>query len=393
MKISIIMRSQAGVPGRSGVPGGQIGMIQLARALPAHGHEVSLFVGGPRMAYFNGLSDIEPTFLRWPTWLDAAIAATPEPVRAAGARARRHRWLTAITTMPGFASADVIHVQGLEDAEALLANIDGPIVVTHWGRAGRWTPRGTGLAADRALTQRIARLRERVTLVAIGYAQARTLADAGLPPAAVIPPGLDLQHFAPGDRAQARRRLGLHPGDRIVLYVGRLAHDKNVETLLKAFANVHRRVPAAALRIVGDGPTKQDLQRLSARLGIDTAVTFVPIVPHHELRAHYQAADVTVVPSDFLETYCMVALEAIACGCPLVVTDQVPEIIHAFPSVPAVRPYDVNGLSGQIAAALRGALPAAEKTPIRDYGWSVIAGNYSDLYPAARRRSGITAHR
>jgi len=393
MRILMIMRSQAGVPGRSGVPGGQIGMIQIARALPAHGHEVSLFVGGPRMAYFDGLDDIEPTFLRWPAWLDAATAAAPEPLRVIGRRARRRRWLSAITATPEFAAAGVVHVQGLEDAEALLPNVDGPLVVTHWGRAGRWLPSGTGSAADEALARRIARLRERVTLVAIGQAQARALGDAGLPAAAIIPPGLDLRHFTPGDRIQARRQLGLAPGDAIVLYVGRLATDKNVETLLKAFAKLHPRIPSSKLRIVGDGPTKLDLQRLSGRLGIDAAVTFVPFVPHHELPKHYQAADVTVVPSDFLETYCMVALEALACGCPLIVSDQVPEILHAFPSVPSVTRYDVNGLADRIAQALQGELPPADQTRVRDYAWSVIAGNYSDLYPAARRCSGITARR
>jgi len=67
--------------------------------------------------------------------------------------------------------------------------------------------------------------------------------------------------------------------------------------------------------------------------------------------------------------------------------------MHAFPRVPSVAPYDVNGLSEHIADALRGELPPADKTRIRDYAWSSIAGNYSDLYPAARRRSGSTASR
>lgn len=387
----MIMRSQTGVPGRSGVPGGQIGMIQIARALPAHGHQVSLFVGGPRMVYFDGFSDLQPTFLRWPAWLDAAIADSPEPARTAGIRARRSRWLSGIAAMPGFVSADVIHIQGLEDAEALLANIDGPVVVTHWGRAGRWLPAGT--TADEALARRIARLRERITLVAIGQAQAEALASAGLPPAAVIPPGLDLQHFTPGDRARARRQLGLAPDSGVVLYVGRLAYDKNVATLLRAFAMLRPEAPSTSLRIVGDGPTKLGLQRLASLLGVDAAVTFVPFVPHHELPTHYHAADVTVVPSDYLETYCMVALEAIACGCPLIVSDQVPEILHAFPGVPAVTPYDANSLAVRIAQALRGELAPADKTCIRDYAWSSIAANYSDLYPAARRRNGSTARR
>jgi len=385
MNTSMIMRSQAGVPGGSGVPGGQIGMIQIARALPALGCQVSLFVGGPRMAYLDGLDDIHPTYLRWPAWLDTATAAAPERLRAIGKRVRRRRWLAAITALPGFAAADVVHVQGLEDAEALLTKVNGPLVVTHWGRIGRWLSTGTDPAADEALARRIDRLRTNVTLVAIGNAQAQTLADAGLPVAAVIPAGLDLQHFTPGDRAQARSGLGLALDDGVVLYVGRLAPDKNVATLLKAFARLHRQIRSSRLLVLGDGPTKASLQRLSGQLGIDEAVTFLPFVPHHLLPAYYRAADVTVVPSDYLETFCMVALEAVACGCPLIVTDQVPEILQAFPGVPSITPYDVNGLRERIAAALRGELSPADNTRISNYGWSAVARHYADLYQTAHR--------
>lgn len=136
--------------------------------------------------------------------------------------------------------------------------------------------------------------------MAIGQAQAQTLADAGLPAAAIIPPGRDLQHFTPDDRAQARSELGLAPDDGIVHYVGRLAPDKNVETLLKAFAGLQRNIRSSQLLVLGDGPTKASLQLVSRQLRIDEAVTFLPSVAHHLLPAYYRAADVTVVPSDYL---------------------------------------------------------------------------------------------
>ncbi|MEU8004203.1 glycosyltransferase family 4 protein [Catellatospora sp. NPDC049111] len=361
-------------------------MVQIARALSAAGHTVALFVGGPRMSYLDGLDDIRATHLRWPTWLDNATAAAPEPVRDLGRRARRRRWLAALTALPAMATADVVHVQGLEDAEALLPAVDMPVVVTHWGRVGRWLPTGTAPAADRALAERIAQLRARATVVAIGQAQAEALAAAGLPAAAVIPPGIDLQHFRPGDRHLTRLQLGLPLGDGVVLYVGRLAPDKNVETLIQAFASLHQQLRSSRLLIVGDGPTKAQLQRLVEQLGVDTAVTFVPFIAHHLLPAYYNAADVTVVPSNYLETFCMVALEAIACACPLVVTDQVPEIRQAFPDVASLASYDVAGLRDQMAAALRGHLTPADNTRVIDYTWSNAARQYADLYQSTRRQ-------
>jgi len=125
--------------------------------------------------------------------------------RTLAANLRRRRWLDAVASLPGIASADVIHVQGLEDAESLLTKFSGPLVVTHWGRVRRWRPRDPGPDDGQSLLHRIQRIRESVKLVAIGAAQGEELAAAGMPPADVIPPGIDLQHFTPGDRAEARR--------------------------------------------------------------------------------------------------------------------------------------------------------------------------------------------
>jgi glycosyltransferase involved in cell wall biosynthesis len=388
MKIVMTMRSQAGVPGRAGVPGGQIGMAQLARAQAQLGARVTLFVGGPRMDYLSGLDNVSIRHLRWPVSLDSAIDRAPASARALGKRLRRQRWLEAVTSLPGIDCADVIHIQGLEDAETLLTRLNGPLTVTQWGRAGRWLPSGIDTAADRALARRNARIRANVTLVAIGQAQGQALADAGMPPAAVIPPGIDLDHFTPGGRTRARRVVSLPSEGGIVLYVGRLAPDKNVATLLRAFATLNASAASARLLVIGDGPTKADLVRLTGKLGIEAAAAFLPFVPHYRLPSYYQAADVTVVPSDRAETFCMVALEAIACGCPVIVTDQVPEILHAFPDVPSITPYDIDGLQTHLAKALRGELRPTDNTRIAHYDWSGVARRYADLYQTALRHRG-----
>ncbi len=379
MNVVLTMRSQAGVPGGSGVPGGQIGMVQLARALARIGVGVELFAGGPRMPYLEGLDGVTTTFFSWPLWLDRLFARGPERLRRVGKGLRRRGWLEAVSRMPAIRSSDVVHVQGLQDCESLLDRFQGPLVVTHWGRLGRWQPQDPA-AAER----RWRRMRERVAVVAIGEAQAEELSAVGLPPAEVIPPGIDLEHFTPGDRAEARRRLALPKERGLVLYVGRLAPDKNVESLLSAFAS--QDPGRARLLIVGDGPLREKLSRMTEELGIAAATTFLPFVPHNDLPLYYRSADVMVVPSNKLETFCMVALEAIACRCPLIVTDQVPEILRRFPSVPSVEPYDVAALASKIAAGLDATLPAFGETAIRDFDWVNIARRYASLYDSMNCR-------
>lgn len=386
MKVLMIVRGQSGVPGGAGVPGGQIGMIQLARALARFGVDIELFVGGPRMRYLDGLDGVTTRYFRWPSWLDGLVKASPARVRSFGTNLRQRRWLQAVSSLTSLGVADVIHVQGLKDAEALLNAISGPLVVTHWGRIGRWLPRESKPYENEDLERRLRLLRDNVRLVAIGEEQAAALRLAGLPPADIIQPGIDLQHFSPGERAEARRRVELPADAAVVLYVGRLAADKNVETLMTAFARLPPRTPRPRLLIIGDGPLAPNLHRLSSQLGIEALTTFLPFVPHQDLPWYYRGADVTVVPSNYLETFCMVALEAIACGCPLIVTDQVPEILRRFPNVPSVGPYDIDALCGHLSAALSGDVKPAEVTRMADYDWSGVARRYLDFYNTALRR-------
>jgi D-inositol-3-phosphate glycosyltransferase len=139
---------------------------------------------------------------------------------------------------------------------------------------------------------------------------------------AVIPCGVDTELFAPGDQAAARAALGLDDRPRL-LYVGRLAPIKGLETLLDGMARLRAAGRRAQLCIVGgdaaeplDGPEGELRARLS-RLDLRDTVTFVGAQPQERLRAWYVAADATVLPS-YYESFGMVALEAMACGSPVV---------------------------------------------------------------------------
>jgi D-inositol-3-phosphate glycosyltransferase len=146
----------------------------------------------------------------------------------------------------------------------------------------------------------------------------------GVPPdrVTVIPCGVDTDLFVPGPAAEARRSLGLD--DRpVLLYVGRLAPIKGLDTLMGAMTHLRARGSEARLLVVGgdaDEPLRgpdADLRRRLEALDLEATVRFVGPQPQHALRAYYVAADVTVMPS-YYESFGMVALEAMACGSPVI---------------------------------------------------------------------------
>ena len=134
----------------------------------------------------------------------------------------------------------------------------------------------------------------------------------------VVTPGVDLDLFNPGERAGARERLGLK-GEPTVLYVGRIEPLKGLDLLLEAVAMLD--AADSRLLIVGGAPGRDDelerLRRRARELGIGGKVTFTGALKQAELPDYYRAADVFVLPS-YSESFGLVALEAMACGTPVV---------------------------------------------------------------------------
>jgi len=154
--------------------------------------------------------------------------------------------------------------------------------------------------------------------------RAELLRDYGAPASriATIPCGVDTDLFVPGDRGPARARLGLDERP-MLLWVGRVAPIKGLDTLLDAVARLRATGRAARLLIVGgdtDEPMSDhevSLRRRIERLDLADSVCFVGPQPQSVLPVYYAAADVTVLPS-YYESFGMVALEAMACGSPVI---------------------------------------------------------------------------
>jgi D-inositol-3-phosphate glycosyltransferase len=135
----------------------------------------------------------------------------------------------------------------------------------------------------------------------------------------VVPPAVEHAFFAPGDQGGARRAIGLPADRQVVLFVGRIQPLKAPDVAVEAIAHV----PGPLLVVVGgaSGPDglaeAARLHRLVDDLGVGDRVLFVPPRPHHILSSYYRAADVVIVPSRS-ESFGLVALEAAACGIPVV---------------------------------------------------------------------------
>jgi len=135
----------------------------------------------------------------------------------------------------------------------------------------------------------------------------------------VIPSGIDVARFAAGKRAEAvRARLGAAAGDRLMLFVGRLAKEKNVELLLEAMRDLAD--PSLKLAVAGDGPLRADLERRSRELGLARATRFLGSVPRGDLPDLYASADAFLMPST-TETQGLVLAEALAAGAHVIAAD------------------------------------------------------------------------
>jgi glycosyltransferase involved in cell wall biosynthesis len=147
---------------------------------------------------------------------------------------------------------------------------------------------------------------------------AESLADLGVrAPIAVVPTGVPLDLFRPGDRGEARQRLGLDEDAPLCLYVGRLDREKSVERVIDAFGSIALVVSGARLLLVGQGSHETALRRLAGASPARSAIRFAGSVAREELPPYYQAADLFLFASE-TETQGLVLAEAHACGLPAV---------------------------------------------------------------------------
>jgi len=205
----------------------------------------------------------------------------------------------------------------------------------------------------------------------------------------VIPGGVDLELFHPVDREKARNELGLPGRSGILLFAGRIQPFKGIDILLRAVACLEDRDDLCLIILGADSESDGEVARLRAlagELGIMDKVTFLGAVEHGKMPLFYSAADVCVVPS-YHESFGLVALEAMACGTP-VVASRVGGLATIIED--GETGYLIDGLSHEAFAQrlellldneeLRRQMGDAAHLSVMKYAWSVVAGQVLRVY-------------
>jgi D-inositol-3-phosphate glycosyltransferase len=213
----------------------------------------------------------------------------------------------------------------------------------------------------------------------------------------VIPPGVDVTHFYPIPSDEAKTYIGLNPEDRMILFVGRIERLKGVDTLIKAMSCLQLKEEdrPVHLAIIGGDPSASPeemtvemarLQKLCEDLGLDQSVVFLGKRDQDRLPYYYSAAEVLVMPSHY-ESFGMVALEAMACGTP-VIASEVGGLAYLVRdgetgfTIPAEEPDTLcEKLTWLLNdAELHAAMSGKAAAYAQDYAWEKIAKQIVDVY-------------
>jgi D-inositol-3-phosphate glycosyltransferase len=304
---------------------------------------------------------------------------------------------------------DVLHahywLSGLA-AEELRAEWGTPIVQM-FHTLGRLKNQVAQSPAEMEIPQRlicegeVMRFADRVVAAtALERDQMRDLYGADPNKISVVPPGVDLARFRRVPAAEAKARIGVPPEHQMILFVGRIQPIKGIDTLIRALALVLERNPElrtkVCLAIIGgdpDGGSPQSemarLQTLRKKLAVGDLVTFLGSKDQDTLADYYSAAATVVVPSHY-ESFGMVALEAMACGTPVIASDvgglsvNIAEGFNGY-LVPA---GDAEALAGKLTLLLKYPslsehLGEQASRWAERYSWSTIADEILEVYREA----------
>jgi 1,2-diacylglycerol 3-alpha-glucosyltransferase len=217
-------------------------------------------------------------------------------------------------------------------------------------------PRTLGRALARRFTR--SQCREVSALVSPSAPMREALLEYGVTtPIEVLPTGMPAASFVRGDGGRFRQRFDLPGRHPLLLYVGRVAHEKNIAFLLRVFSRVRVQRPDVVFVIAGEGPARDSLVRLARDLGVGDAVRFIGYLDRtSDLPDCYAAGDAFVFASR-TETQGLVLLEAMAQGTPVVSTAELGTRSILTPDSGAfVVPENEEAFSAGVLQAL--ALPA-----------------------------------
>lgn len=203
----------------------------------------------------------------------------------------------------------------------------------------------------------------------------------------VIPPAVDLRRFSLGDRQEARERLGWPQEATILLCVRRLARRMGLEVLIEAFKQVTAVDPESLLFLGGTGALRDELAAKIADNGLAERVRLLGFIPDDGLATAYQAADLSILPSQSLEGFGLSTLESLACGTPVLVTPVggLPEAVNGLTSQLVLSDKSRETMAEWLGWFLLGKLTLPSALECRRYveanfSWRTVAERVRSLY-------------
>jgi glycosyltransferase involved in cell wall biosynthesis len=203
----------------------------------------------------------------------------------------------------------------------------------------------------------------------------------------VIPPAVDLRRFTLGDRQEARERLAWPQDATILLCVRRLARRMGLEILIEAFKQVADAHPRTMLFFGGTGALRDELAAKIADKGLAERVRLLGFIPEDCLATAYQAADLSIMPTQSLEGFGLSTLESLACGTPVLVTPVggLPEAVSQLDPKLVLRDKDSGAIAEWLDRFLGGKLSLTPPEECRKYveinfAWPIIAQRVKSLY-------------
>jgi glycogen(starch) synthase len=203
---------------------------------------------------------------------------------------------------------------------------------------------------------------------------------------AVIPNGIDPSELVPVDDLDTLRSRFAEPDEKLVLLVGRLVYEKGFQLALEALPGLIERVGDVRFLVAGSGTAERELREQATALGLDPHGTFLGWIGDDVLHSLYRIADLTVVPSIY-EPFGLVALEAMASGCPCLVADTggLREVVPNEDVGLRFRSRDPRSLASMAERLLtdeelRDRLVAEASEHVLSFDWADVARQVGEVY-------------
>jgi glycogen(starch) synthase len=366
----------------------------LARELAEQGHDVRVVTRGAEAEQSTELRDGVRVVRAAADPI--AIDFTTETLLA-WSQAAEHAMLRAALPLVKRWHPDVVHGHDwlvAQSAVTLAEMTRAPLVATlHATEAGRhqgWLPSALNLAihsVERWLAQRSDVV---ITCSTTMRDEALHLFELAPERVRVLPNGIDAARWTATARAKSAARTAIGGDGPLLVYAGRLVHEKGVQTLLRAVRPLRETHPGLRLAVAGTGVHEPKLHAQARRLRIARAVDWLGFVPEAELPALLGVADVVVVPSLY-EPFGIVALEAAIAGAPMVVaeTGGLRDLAAAGVAAASFPAGDVEALTSAVGKLLvdpatsRRSAARAARIVRRDFTWQAVAAHTVEVYERA----------